>query len=76
LADYFAGQFPAKMTRANVIPAFQPTKEFANPLLSALHIPGFLNEFSYTLTELGIKMICKPMKLFRKNAGFRKNIQN
>lgn len=69
LADHFADQFPEKMIRANVIPAFEPTKEFINPVFSALPLPAFLNKYSYKLTELGLRMWHKPIKQFRKNAG-------
>jgi sterol 3beta-glucosyltransferase len=72
LADYFADQFPEKMIRANVIPAFQPTKEFANPVFSSLPLPEFLNKFTYSLTDLGLKMMQKPIRSFREHSGLSK----
>jgi sterol 3beta-glucosyltransferase len=69
MADNFADQFPRKMIKADVIPASQPTKEFVNPVFSALHLPSFLNRLSYKLTELGLKMWQKPVNDFRKQAN-------
>lgn len=69
MADYFADQFPEKMIRANVVPAIEGTKEFINPVFSALPLPSFLNKFTYKLSDLGIRMMMKPVKEFRKNEG-------
>ncbi len=69
MGDYFADQFPEKMIKANVIPAFQLTKEFINPVFSALPLPSFLNSLSYKLSDLGISMMMKPVNEFRKDAG-------
>ena len=69
LADNFADQFPEKMMRANVVPAFEPTKEFPNPIFSSLRTPPFFNRFSFHLTALGLKMMTKPIRAFRKNAS-------
>jgi sterol 3beta-glucosyltransferase len=51
MADSFADLFPEKMIRAMVVPAVQPTIEFANPAFSELPTPSFLNRFSYKLTD-------------------------
>ncbi len=67
LADYFADQFPEKMMKANVVPAFEPTKEFSNPIFSSISMPGFLNRLSYDLTNLGLKMMNKPINAFREH---------
>ena len=69
MADSFADQFPEKMIRAMVVPAVQPTREFANPAFSGLPIPSFLNKWSYKLTDLGISMLKKPIGQFRKRIG-------
>jgi sterol 3beta-glucosyltransferase len=69
MADTFADQFPEKMIKADVVPASQPTKEFANPVFSALSLPSFLNKLTYKLTELGLKMWTKPVNDFRIKAG-------
>lgn len=73
IADHFADQFPEKMIRANVIPAFQPTREFVNPVFSGLSLPDLLNKFTYKLSELGISLMNKPIKKFRETAGLSKN---
>ncbi|WP_276365547.1 glycosyltransferase [Chryseolinea sp. H1M3-3] len=75
LGDYFADQFPRKMIRANVIPAFQPTKEFVNPVFSGLHLPAFFNKISYRLSDLGLRMMLKPIRSFREEEGLPKKIE-
>lgn len=69
LADSFADQFPEKMIRAMVVPAVQPTREFANPAFSGLPIPKFLNSWSYKLTDLGMRMMKSPVRQFRERQG-------
>jgi len=69
MADCFADQFPEKMIRAMVVPAVQTTRAFANPAFSGFSIPSFFNRFSCKLTDLGIKMMSKPIKRFRKSIG-------
>jgi sterol 3beta-glucosyltransferase len=69
MGDYFADQFPEKMIKANVIPAIEYTREFINPVFSALPIPSFLNGLSYKLSDLGISMMMKPVIEFRKAEG-------
>lgn len=69
MGDYFADQFPNKMIKANVVPAIEPTREFVNPVLSALPIPSFLNGLSYKLSDLGISMMMKPVNEFRRDEG-------
>ena len=69
MGDYFADQFPEKMMKANVIPAFELTKEFINPVFSAWPLPSFFNRLSYKLSDLGIRMMMKPVKQFRQDAG-------
>ncbi|MEM0575517.1 glycosyltransferase [Flavobacterium polysaccharolyticum] len=65
LADSFADQFPEKMIRASVLPIVEPTTEFANPSFSGLSMPNFLNRISYTLSNLSIKLLSKPIGKFR-----------
>lgn len=69
MADCFADCFPGKMIRAMVVPAVQPTSAFSNPAFSGFPIPGFLNRFSYSLTNLAVKMMSTPVKRFRKSVG-------
>jgi len=65
----FADQFPEKMIRANVIPAIERTREFGNPVFSALPLPSILNRLTYTLSDLGLSMMMNPVKKFRRSAG-------
>ncbi|SFQ59701.1 glycosyltransferase [Hymenobacter arizonensis] len=72
MADSFADQFPEKMIRAMVVPAVQPTRAFPNPAFSGLPVPAFLNQWSYRLTGLGVRMLRKPIGRFRESHGLPK----
>ena len=72
IADYYADGLNAKLIRTNVVPAIQPTKEFVNPIVSSLNLPAFLNKFSYKLSDLGMKMMSKPINNFRRSVGITK----
>lgn len=72
LADCFADLFPDKMIRAMVVPAVQPTSEFANPAFSGVPIPTFLNRLSYKVSDMAISMLKKPVGQFRKSIGLPK----
>lgn len=72
MADNFADQFPEKMIKADVIPASQPTGAFANPVFSAIPLPGFMNKFTYKLTEWGLSMWRKAVDDFREKANLPK----
>ncbi|UII31460.1 glycosyltransferase [Fulvivirga ulvae] len=69
MGDYFADQFPEKMIKANVVPAIEYTTEFVNPIFSALPIPSFLNRLTYKLSDLGVSLMMKPVKEFRRDEG-------
>jgi len=69
MADYFADGLKAKLIRTNVVPAIQPTREFVNPIVSFLNLPSFLNKVSYKLSDLGLKMMNKPINNFRRSVG-------
>lgn len=73
LADCFAGHFPEKMIRASVLPIVEPTTEFANPALSGLPIPKFLNRLTYKFSNLSIKLLSKPIGQFREKFNLPKN---
>jgi sterol 3beta-glucosyltransferase len=69
MADQFVEHFPDKLIMANVVPAIEPTREFVNPVFSTLPLPAFLNRFTYKLSELGLKMMSKPVNQFRQEKG-------
>lgn len=75
LADSFADQFPEKMIRASVLPIVEPTKEFANPSFSGFPIPKFLYGLSYTLSNLSILLLSKPIGAFRTIFGLSKKFK-
>jgi len=66
LADSFADQFPHKMIRTSLLPIVEPTSSFANPALSGIPIPRFLNRMSYRLTQLSMRLLAKPIGQFRQ----------
>ena len=68
LADCFADQFPHKMIRASVLPIVEATAEFANPALSGLPLPRFLNRLTYTFSNLSTRLLSRPIKQFRQLA--------
>lgn len=72
LADCFADQFPEKMIRASVLPIVEPTTEFANPALSGVPIPKFLNRLSYIFSNLSVKLLSKPIGQFREKFNLPK----
>jgi sterol 3beta-glucosyltransferase len=69
MADYFSEMSQATFIRTNVVPAIQPTSAFVNPVFSSWGLPSFLNRLSYKLTDLGLKMMNKPIKTFREKIG-------
>lgn len=69
MTDCFAEHLPKKLIRTNVVPAIEPTREFINPIISFMGLPSFLNRFSYKLSELGMKMMSKPINSFRRSVG-------
>jgi sterol 3beta-glucosyltransferase len=69
MADYYADGLNCKFIRTNVVPAIEPTSEFINPIISFSGLPSFMNRISYKLSELGMKMMSKPINQFRKDIG-------
>ena len=69
MTDSFAEHFPGKLIRTNVVPAIEPTREFVNPIISFIGLPSILNRLSYKLSDLGMKMMSKPINSFRKSVG-------
>ncbi len=69
MTDCFEEHLPGKLIRTNVVPAIEPTSEFVNPIISFMGLPSFLNRFSYKLSDLGMKMMSKPINTFRKSVG-------
>ena len=67
MADFFADELDATFIKTNVVPAMEPTSEFVNPVFSSFHLPKALNRMSYKLSELGMKMMSKPINDFRKS---------
>lgn len=72
MADFYADGLDSRLIRANVVPAIEPTREFVNPIVSSLGLPAFLNKLSYKLTDLGMKIMSKPIKEFRQEIGLNK----
>lgn len=71
MADYYADGVQSKIIRTNVVPAMEYTREFVNPIVSFLNLPSFLNRASYKLSDLGMKMMSKPINQFRNSIGLK-----
>ena len=69
LADCFADRFPEKMIRSNVVPAFEPTSAFPNPVGSGFPLPGFANKLSFRFSNLIYRLMGEPMRALRKEIG-------
>ena len=72
MADCFADQFPEKMIKANVVPAFESTKAFPNPVIGGFRIASFFNKMSYKFSDLGYRMMIEPITQFRTTNGLPK----
>jgi hypothetical protein len=70
MADYFSENCNATFVRTNVVPAIEPTTAFVNPVFSSWGLPASLNKLSYKLTEVGLMMMNKPIRAFRKKIWF------
>lgn len=75
MADYYADGLACKFIRTNVVPAIEPTREFINPIVSFSGLPSFMNRMSYKLSDLGMKMMSKPIYQFRESIGLNKKFK-
>ncbi|MGB3466058.1 MAG: glycosyltransferase, partial [Cyclobacteriaceae bacterium] len=66
LIDSFGQSFRSKLIKAYVVPAFTPTQAFANPVLAAYPIPGFLNKLTFKLTNALFGTMKTPIKNFQR----------
>lgn len=66
MIDGIGSEMQHKLIKAYVVPAFTPTREFANPILKFLPLPKFLNTLSYQLANALMGAFDTPMKNFRK----------
>lgn len=72
MADCFVDQFPGKMIKANVVPAFESTNAFPNPVIGGFRIPPLFNKMSYKLSDFGYRMMSEPIAEFRSANGLSK----
>jgi sterol 3beta-glucosyltransferase len=75
MADYYADGLNCKFIRTNVVPAIEQTKEFINPIVSFSGLPSIMNRMSYKLSDLGMKMMSKPIYQFRESIGLNKKFE-
>lgn len=73
LIDSIAEDMKRKLVKAYVVPAFTPTEEFPNPLLTSFPIPGFLNKFSYKINNAMVNVVNKPVQNFKKRHDLPKS---
>ena len=65
MLDGICGTMQEKLIKAYVVPAFTPTKEFTNPIVSFLPIPKFLNKLTYLFNNIALSTFNTPVKNFR-----------
>jgi sterol 3beta-glucosyltransferase len=75
MIDCFKDKFPNKMMKAMLVPSYQPTNEFPNPMLSGFNIPPLLNKTSYKFSKLLARLLHKPIRRFRRTIKLAKNDQ-
>lgn len=73
LIDSIAYEMSHKLMKAYVVPAFTPTKAFANPMLTFLPLPKFLNKLSYKFINAMVGMVNTPVKNFKKKHNLPKS---
>lgn len=66
MIDGIGEPFKDKLIKAYVVPAFTPTQEFINPILSFLRLPKWINKYTYWFADLAMKSFSRPVKNFRR----------
>ncbi len=73
LMDSIGYQWPEKLIKGYVVPAFTTTSQFSNPLVSGLPIPKFLNKLSYKFINAMIGTVKKPVNDFKDKRNLVKS---
>lgn len=72
LIDSTGFEMKGKLIKGYVVPMFTPTRQFPNPIVSALPIPKFLNKLSYKMINAMIGTVKTPVNNFRKKRNLGK----
>ena len=73
MIDSISFDMKHKLIKTYVVPAFTPTSEFANPLLTFLPLPSFLNKLTYRITNAMIGTVKSPVNNFKKRNNLPKS---
>ncbi|MDQ4139363.1 MAG: glycosyltransferase [Bacteroidota bacterium] len=71
LVDVFINQVDCQAIKAAVVPAMQKTIAFANPGMSGIKLPDFLNSWTYKINKLRYPVLSKPIKNFQNKNGLK-----
>lgn len=71
LADVFINQVDCQAIKAAVVPAMEKTVAFANPGMSGIRFPEFLNKWTYKINQLRYPVLYKPIKNFHLKNGLK-----
>lgn len=74
LADVFITQVDCQAIKAAVVPAMEGTSAFANPGMSGIRFPEFLNKWTYKVNYLRYPVLNKPIKNFQLQNGLKRTI--
>ncbi|CAN5844497.1 glycosyltransferase [soil metagenome] len=74
LADVFITQVDCQAIKAAVVPAMEGTVAFANPGMSGIRLPEFLNKWTYKINYLRYPVLHKPIKNFQLQNGLKRTI--
>ncbi len=69
MIDSFVSTSNFTAIKAYVVPAFSVTKEFRNPILAFLPLPGWMNALTYRFSNAMAGSIKYPVQEFRKAKG-------
>lgn len=73
LLDSIGYEMPHKLIKAYVVPAFTPTRAFANPILNFLPLPQFFNKLTYKLANALINTVKTPVNNFKQKNKLAKS---
>ncbi|WP_107038645.1 glycosyltransferase [Brumimicrobium mesophilum] len=73
MIDSISKDMQHKLIKAYVVPAFTPTSEFANPLLTFLPLPHFLNKLTFKFTNAMIGVVKTPVNNFKQRNNLPKS---
>jgi len=71
LADVFIKQVNCLAIKVAMVPAMEKTIAFANPGMSGIKFPDFLNKWTYKVNQLRYPVLSKPIRNFHLKNGLK-----